>query len=497
MVKNLVITALASALVVALSFLFYLSRKLSDAPESLPPIPTASEIPPVNEPPPLEPPPRDPLIVGLERIFERAKDDPKFQGAMIGFCLLDAEGELMYGLNETTAQIPASSLKTLTTASALEILGPDFRFQTRLGTSDPANPTQPQADLIIQGGGDPMLSPEDLEKWVQNLVKAGLKTIPGRVIGDGRALGGPLFVDFWDWGDIGNGYGSPVSGLNLAHNRYIAVLSPGEKVGDPAKLLGTFPEVPGVEWWTEVTTSEKDSGDGLSIYGGERASVIHLRGQIPLGGEWEAKGAVPDPERFAAWYLRSELMKAGIEVKGEAVGAGQLYLGNEAVPEITHELLKHQSPPLLDIIKSIHASSDNHETECLFRAIARQTGMSSDESIRSHWKQRGLDLQSLRIVDGSGLARADHIPPLTLAQVQHFAATGPQGIHYVESLLSTDDGRVHFKAGAMSSIRSLTGVVDQKDDKKFFFTLILNHYPDVSAAEELIDSVINAFRNKE
>ena len=126
----------------------------------------------------------------------------------------------------------------------------------------------------------------------------------------------------------------------------------------------------------------------------------------------------------------------------------------EIVPEISSELLVHQSPPLLDIVTSIHATSDNHETECLYRMLGVQTGLPPDEAIRQHWKERGLDLTGLRMVDGSGLARADHITPKGLALLQHFAAGGPEGEAYVGSLLATPDEVLRFKAGAMSAVRS-------------------------------------------
>lgn len=494
--KNIAILSLSAALGLALAALafvllgvFGVWTKWPFSPKQEAPIVAVDEnpaVPTTPEPEPVEP--SDPLVAALTEIFDEAQKNERFAGAAIGFCLLDPEGEVLYGYKEEIAQIPASSLKTLTTATALEVLGPEFRFQTRLGISAPKGENADEADLILLGGGDPMLSPEDLEKWAKGLVEAGLQSIPGRVIGDGRAVPGPLFVDFWNWGDIGNAYGSPVSGLNFAHNRYTAVLMPGEKVGDPAQLLGTMPEVPGVTWWTDVTTSEQDSGDGLSIYGGEHASVIHLRGTVPLGEPWEARAAVPDPERFAAYHLRASLLAAGVLVHGEAVSAGELFLNGETVPEIEKELLVHPSPPLIEIVKSIHDQSDNHETECVYRALGMKAGTSGSQAIRDHWQQRGLELTGLRQVDGSGLSRADHIPPKTLARVQHFAATGPQGKTYVDSLMATGGDRIHYKAGNMSSIRSYTGLFDRGADQ-LAFALIINHYTDLGAVHDLQEAV--------
>lgn len=495
MLKNLVIAVLACAL--AVSLVFHFTGREGEIPEaghaSAAVTENAVAEPSGGEPgepvPDLQPEPApapDPLVAALSILLDETAKDPAFEGAAIGFCLVGPDGAVLLDRAAKTAQIPASSLKTLTTATALEVLGPEFRFQTRLGVSE-ANaddPTKPVADLILLGGGDPKLGFGDLETWATGLAEAGVQSIPGRVIGDGRLFGSAPFADFWNWGDIGNGYGSPVSGLNLGHNRFSALFAPGEKAGDPAELLGTLPEVPGVNWWNEVVTGEEGSGDGVAIYGGERASVLHLRGTVPPGDEFEVTGAVPDPERFAAHHLRLALLAANIIVAGEAQGAGDLFLKGETVPTIAKELLVHQSPSLLEIVTSIHETSDNQETECVYRMIGLQSGLPSDEAIRRHWRQRGLELSGLRLVDGSGLARADHITPESLALLQHFAATGAAGDAYRNSLLEAGDGKLRFKAGAMSSIRSYAGLVE-RESGWHSFALMLNHYADGGAVNRL------------
>ncbi len=495
MLKNIVISVLALCLTISLA-LHLVKQRGGDVPT--PPVESSSPEKggnPVTDLLPKDPPKpeRDPKLVAFDDVFKGGSNVEGLKGAAIGFCLIGPAGETLYEYNADTAQIPASSLKTLTTATALEVLGPDFRFKTRLGVSaaNEAEGAGVKGDLILVGGGDPMLSMTDLETWAKGLAEAGVKSIPGRVIGDGRFFPGSPFADFWNWGDIGNGYGSPVSGLNLEHNRFKAVLIPGEKENEAAILAQIVPEVPGVSWMNESLTGPEGSGDGIVIHGGERAAVMHLRGTVPPGEEMVVTGAAPDPERFAAHHLRLALVAAGIEVTGEAFGAGDLWLEGEIVPEISSELLVHQSPPLLDIVTSIHATSDNHETECLYRMLGVQTGLPPDEAIRQHWKERGLDLTGLRMVDGSGLARADHITPKGLALLQHFAAGGPEGEAYVGSLLATPDEVLRFKAGAMSAVRSYTGFVKIASGERLSYALIVNHYSESAAVQELQQNVFS------
>jgi D-alanyl-D-alanine carboxypeptidase/D-alanyl-D-alanine-endopeptidase (penicillin-binding protein 4) len=199
-----------------------------------------------------------------------------------------------------------------------------------------------------------MLAMADLQAWADELKKRGLRTLTGRIRGDARIFSGSLYGDFWNWGDIGNGYGSGVGGLNLNHNRYTLAIRAGETIGSPASLLGISVDVPDVDWRNEVTTGAKDSGDGVVIHGGEVTNVVHLRGTVPLGAEkFKVNGAVPDPVQFTTHHLAKMLAAQGIHIGNAKTTDAEAKL----------ELLKHDSPPLLDIIKSIHATSDNHETE--------------------------------------------------------------------------------------------------------------------------------------
>lgn len=453
MLKNTVILLMASALA-ALLWIRY----------STPDIPI------------VEPPPPD----AITTILQQARENPALAGAAVGLCLINERGEIVKDANATTPFIPASSLKTLTTATALEILGPDFHFTTELKSTASIQDGIIQGDLVIVGGGDPLLKLDDLKAWAAELKQRGLTRVTGGIRIDASIFSGSLYNDFWNWGDIGNGYGSGVAGLNLNHNRYIVVFRAGPAVGAPAELLGINLEIPDAAWKNDVTTGTADSGDGVVIHGGESTTAIHLRGTVPLGAaKFQAKGAVPDPARFAAHHFRAALMAAGIQV-GDST----------ATAPASHSLLKHESPPLLDIIKSIHATSDNHETECVFRMLGVKAGKPPAAVIREHWKSLGLEFIGLRMEDGCGLARADFIRPLDLARLQYLAGTGPQGAAYKASLL-TKDG-LTWKGGAMSGIRTFTGYAKSKSGVEYCYALMINHYLDGKAVSELSQQVMDA-----
>lgn len=427
----------------------------------------------------------------LAEVIRQAGQRPGLSAAAIGFCLLDADGRELLAHQAHTAFMPASSLKTVTTATALERLGPDFTFQTRLAATAPLQAGVIAGDLVVTGGADPTLGLADLQRWVAQLRQQGLQSVQGRILGDGRALPGSIFDDFWNWGDLGNGYGSPVAGLNLEHNRYTAVFRPAAEAGAPAAFLGARPEVPGIGWVNEVRTGAADSGDGVVIHGGERTARIHLRGTVPAGRpQFQVSGAVPDPETYAAHHLRRLLLEAGIAVAGEAAGAARLLERGEPVPAAVHALADHRSPPLRELIASIHATSDNHETECLFRWLGVLEQRPAEQIVREHWRERGLSFEGLRLEDGCGLARADFIRPLDLARLQGLAGSGPHGALYRQSLPSLADGRLRYKGGAMSGIRCYTGLVTAASGAQLSFALMINHFTEAAEVHAFRDQVL-------
>jgi len=478
--KNIVILLLGSALIASL-----LIRHRAEVVQRPVPlqviVPVPLLLPLVVTVPPAPVVPVATPYDALKTILKEAREDPALAGSAIGFSLLNAKGEVVMDENAETAFIPASTLKTLTTATALEVLGPDFHFTTELKSTAPIKEGVIEGDLVIIGGGDPMLSMDDLNAWAADLKKRGLLRITGGVRGDGSFFSGSIYRDFWDWGDIGNGYGSGVAGLNLNHNRYIVMLKAGVTEGTPAELLGINLQIPDAAWKNEVTTGSADSGDRVVIHGGESTTAIHLRGSVPLGAEkFQVTGAVPDPVRFAAHHLREVLLAAGIQV-------GQ---SSAAMAPASHSLLTHESPPLLDIIKSIHATSDNQETECVFRMLGLKAGKPPVEVIREYWKPHGLEFIGLRMEDGCGLARADFIRPFDLARLQFFAGKGPRGAAYKASLLSKDG--LIWKIGAMSGVRTFTGYAKGKAGEEFCYAFMVNHYTDGKAVSELSRRVLDA-----
>jgi serine-type D-Ala-D-Ala carboxypeptidase/endopeptidase (penicillin-binding protein 4) len=415
-------------------------------------------VPKLPEPGPPVVGPSLPVASPFQTAFEKWTEKPEFKSALVGFVLLDENGQVAFSspLGET-ALCPASALKTLTTGAAFGVLGSEFRFETKLVH-------RPDGNLALVGGGDPTLDLADLDELAATAVASGLKVVSGDLLADVAAFSAPPVNDHWNWGDIGNAYGAGAYGLNINHNRMLVSFLPGKNPGDPVEFLGGSPAAPGTRWDSKVTTGPPGSGDGVTIYSTPQGRIVSMFGTVPQGEAFSVSGAIPDPPTVAVQSLRSALQKAGVKFSGKPVPRK----GEAAILAI------HRSAPLPEIIDHLHKVSDNLESQCLFLTLGNLSQSDPAAAVRSYWEKAGVAFQGLRLIDGSGLARANMIRPLDLARVNFAARKGPHGERYFQSLTAIRDGTGRAKLGAMSGVKTETGFLRMKNGREYTFALMAN-----------------------
>ena len=403
----------------------------------------------------------------LPTLFRDWSANPSLAGALVGFCVLDDTGQPLFASSlAATALCPASALKTVTTGAALGMLGPAFRFESVLASAAPLNPGGILAgDLVLVGGGDPTLSSADLQRMADQIIRAGLKQVNGVVRSDGSVFPGPPVSDHWNWGDIGNAYGAGAYGVNIDHNRLSIRFKAGTAVGDPAEFLGGGPVAAGTRWDHRVTTGAAGSGDQVMVYSEPMGRVIRVRGTVPAGEvSFTVSGAIPDPPALAAEMLGSFLERGGVKILKQAGPAE-----DRSIP-----LVVHRSLALPKIIDHLHRVSDNVEAQCLFLTLGAYLNREPGEVVRAYWENSGVSFTGLRMIDGSGLARANMIRPLDLARINHAARRGSHGERFRQSLTSYLDGKVRSKLGAMSGVRTEVGFLTLEDGREVTFALMAN-----------------------
>ncbi len=422
--------------------------------------------------------------------FRELTSDTAFAGAAIGFCLLDENGKPVFAspLAET-ALCPASSLKTVTTGAALGILGLDFTFETSLfATAEIDAEGALDGDLMLLGSGDPTLSSDDLGEMADAAIAAGLKKVTGRIRVDATRFPPNPVNDHWVWGDIGNGYGVGAFGLNLDRNRIGLRFEPAEKAGAPAGLLDHSSAPTDIRWENFVTTGPTGSGDQVVVYSEPYGRTITMRGTVPAGESGFAVSAAnPDPAALAIEVLRARLEAGGVAFSDAAQP--------EATPPRTR-LAAHRSKPLPEIVDHLHRMSDNLEAQSLFLTIGWKQDTDPVDAVKAYWEKAGVACKGWRLIDGSGLARANMIRPLDLAGINFAARRSGVGQRFYDSLTAYHDGQVRAKVGSMSGVLTQVGFLRTAQGSELTFACMANGLTPGADFWGLIEALLEAARTE-
>ncbi len=427
--------------------------------------------------------------------------DPELAGAAISISVVDAEsGRMVGGHQDQMTCIPASTQKLLTTAAAMDVLGEDHRFTTKLLTTGSIENGVLKGNVYIIGGGDPSLgSPyldgvlrmdAVLDRWRAAIAKAGIREITGRIIGDGSYFGTDGTSGGWPWSDIGNYYGSGAYGLNFHENFYFLDFLQRSSVGDIPPIQRTRPEIPGLKLTNELRSGPRGSGDQAYIYGAPFGYDNFVRGTIPIGtGRFTIKGAVPDPALFCAQRLCRVLEAAGISVNlpaesNRTLGDGQLAKGKV--------IDTYQSPPLRELIDRTNLRSNNLYAEALLRELNKARGrapheLSSTEVLKGWLTEAGLPTKAIKLEDGSGLATRNFFSAAFMTAFlrhqrgalrwrQSIPLAGRSGSMRSYLKGTAAEGRLRAKSGSLGAARAYAGYADRADGQQLAFAIMVNNF---------------------
>ncbi len=462
----------------------------------------------------------------IQQAIDAFAGDYVFANASISFMAVDcATGEVLGSKNQATSLIPASTTKLFPTATAFQLLGKDYAPKTRIYMDgNISKDSVLNGNIWIRGAGDVSLGSryyngdglEDqfLKYWADSLLKIGIKRINGTIIADAGEFGYEGAPDGWNWGDMGNYYGSGPSGLPIYDNMLRYYFKTGPKAGTATTFLGTFPVVQGFNFNNYIRTG--GSGDNSYIYGAPYSLDRFGTGTIEAGhGRFTVKGSLPDPElQFAVEFSRV-LKGRGIIVRDSCVGARSLAYQSPSVRYPSKKLLfTHTGKTVNSIAWWTNMKSVNLFAEQLLTWIGYGTNGngSIDNSLArmlNYWEDK-ITTRGLYIKDGSGLSRSNAISAEHFCQLLRFMTKsthyktfyGTLPIAGVSGTLSSvcknqaGEGRVHAKSGTMNRIKSYAGYVETKSGKTVAFALIINNFNCSSEATvERMERVFNVIAN--
>ena len=433
---------------------------------------------------------------------------PYMRGASFSLVVKDVqEGRTVYSYDTDRLQSPASVLKTVATATALEILGEDYRYPTTLEYDGILENGTLEGNLYIKGSGDPSLGSSHfalgqnkfLSTWIAALQKAGIKHITGSVISDESIFDTEGVSIKWLREDMGNYYAPGSYGISIFDNMYKLSLQTGA-AGTRPVLKGTEPDIPFIRFKNYLKAAPVSS-DSAYIIGAPLDDVRYLYGVLPANREaYVLKGDIPDPALYLARYLTDQLQQKGIRVDGSPSCYRIEVEENRWKKGERKEIVTTYSPTLREIASVCNHVSHNLYADALVKTVGLQYKPRRNEMISSfgrgvqvvkeYWEKKGLDVFPLRMNDGSGLAPADKVSAGFMGELLVYMATEsavsdafiaslPQaGIEgSVRNFLkgSKLQGKARLKSGGITGVRSYAGYIT-KDGKTYAVAVFSNNY---------------------
>ena len=388
-----------------------------------------------------------------------------------------ASGKVLVDHNSALALTPASVTKAVTTATALQKLGADWRFTTTVdlsGSRSTATRSCWNGNLVINASGDPTLESKEFksnlgftDSIISSLKRLGISEIQGTVIiKEHMDDAGP--VPQWEVEDLAWEYGAGLYDFNYAGNVVRAYPNTGKTV--PASDL-------------KITVKPSEDGGTDLIRGINSENLtVWASAKNRQNQKWNVGTTIPNPAGVYVKLLTSKLKAAGIKISAKRANSD----------EASTRVYTHKSPKLQAICQNLMKRSDNLFAEGMLRAIKR--GDSRTDCIKAekaYWTDNGVSASRTIINDGSGLTRANRLSPRFLGDMLEWMAKSPNAATYLDffpvsgidgtlkSLLAKTrlKGRLAMKTGSVSSVQCYAGYkLDQAGKPTHVVVIMVNGF---------------------
>ena len=414
--------------------------------------------------------------------------------------IVDPErADTLYSHDAGKLFVPASNMKLVTAAVALDALGPDFRFATpviargeiRAGTLD--------GDLLVVGRGDPTVSDNaagdamlPLRAIADSLWNRGIRRIRGQLLPFGDAFPDANAGSAWSWEDLDYAYGAKIDELLFNEGFAQVQVRGADRAGDAPRTRTSpsraFPRVR-MDAATVPRGAGSDSVAQLDAVKDTLTGEVVVTGTIPPGDTVTLEVTHRDPSEAYLAALREALRDRGITVGDSARPAPP---GGFAR---TDTLVVLRSPELSKILPVFLKPSQNQIGEMLFKSIAllrtdTGTGRVARRLVAERLRAWGAETGGFQVMDGSGLSRQDLVSPETIVRVLDAMRRGPHFQVYFDALpvagvdgtlrgrmrSTTAEANVRGKTGTLSNVRSLSGYVTNTGGRLLIFSVLCNNY---------------------
>jgi D-alanyl-D-alanine carboxypeptidase/D-alanyl-D-alanine-endopeptidase (penicillin-binding protein 4) len=399
--------------------------------------------------------------------------------------------------NPDMSLVPASVMKVLTTAAALEILGEGTVFHTLLQYDGKIEDRILKGNLYIKGGGDPTFGSQvTFDRWEKVIHDLGIDSISGNVIGDPTVFSHFTIPSTWTWGELLLPYCAPASGLSYSGNVFKAKGSKSKKGKFKPGADDIQPQIPGLEMENDVTEIEEGPSETF-LQGDPTALSLSIQGSIEKGNAiFPYSGVIPNPALVVANEFRNQLISSGIPIGGQAFNienADSSILS--MIQKDRKDIGSSYSPSVAILVALTNLYSNNLFAEHL----SKQIGLSKYHSgytesgckaVLEFWKSKGIDTEGMFLYDGCGVSRYDGITSRQLTDILFYMTTSPAFSTFYNSLPlagvsgtltrymkgTKAAGNLRAKTGSISRVKSYAGYVRTVSGKRLVFSILVNNF---------------------
>ncbi len=466
----------------------------------------------------------DPVLAGLRTDLDAVLGSVRWRRATFGVLAVSLDsGDTLYSREPTQALAPASNQKLFTTAAALHYLGPDYRWLTMLMSDAPLEQGHLRGDLILYGTGDPGISDRFypsrgavLDSLALQLRDAGVRTVEGRVLGDGTFFQGPERSDRWDPRDLNEWFTAASDALS--YNENVVSLRVEPTVAGVPPAIHSLPDQGGVAVRNDALTVSGGASQRLALVRTDPTAPIVVEGQMNRGSRevWRQM-TVQDPALFTAHAMVQALERAGIVVLGSPgvvtdgtaslEGERRVFAAGGDGAARTRVLALHRSRPLSDYIEVVNQESHNLFADLILKTIGRSVEGEGSFEAGARAVERfltrvvGVPEGDVHMFDGSGLAADNRATPAALVAVLSYMTTTAEwpvlreslpeaGTRHLRRMQRTAAARnLRAKTGTIEGVSALSGIVQTAGGERVVFSIVGNRLPSSWGAKRLEDRI--------
>lgn len=371
---------------------------------------------------------------------------------------------------------PASNQKLLTSSAALDLLGSDYTFRTRVLVADDA--------LYLVGEGDPTLGTDDLASLVGTVVSQIDPAALRRLVVDASAFSEDRLAPGYDPSGPGLAYEPESSALSIGFNVVEIRVEPPAR--GSALVVTTRPSSRAIAVRNRGRIGRRRSVDA-STRARDDGTLVEVTGSLPRrAAPVEIRRRVYSPAILCGTVF-AELLAAASQSEPLEVVHG-------VAPAEASQLASLDSPPLVEILDQGLAYSNNFIAEQVLRTLAwRMTGQPGDwadgrDILVAYWAALGNDPEGVVVENGSGLSRSGRLTTAGIVDLIALAARGQRdrpGLldalpvagepGTLQSRLRLSGKRVRAKTGTLDDTSGLSGVISTEAGTPMLaFSILIN-----------------------